>query len=425
MRPFILALIFVSLVPFVAGRVFAGNLPVHGFISQDVGIKLNEDTTKKDSYNLAEQRLQLRTIHFFEEGYWAEKGGIFNFKGDFTVDEYYSGKTGFELRELNLSLRPFDFMDMKAGRQILTWGTGDYLFINDMFPKDYISFFIGREDEYLKKPSDALKISLYPEMASIDFVWIPLFEPNTTAKGDRVSFFDSFQGGIAGTNSNRHLIEPSRQLSNSEYALRVYRTIKGYEMALYFFSGFDKNPRSYKDEVARQLYYQKTDVYGASVRGTVFKGIGNMEAGYYHSRDDSSGADRMIENSFFKFLAGYSQDMGNDLRLGFQYLFEQRLDYASYKDNLLAADYVFDEYRHLLTQRLTKQFLSQTLTVSLFNFYSPSDKDGYARPSVSYDVSDQLKVTVGANIPWGEDVTTEFGQMRRNKNIYVRIKYSF
>ncbi|MED5520502.1 MAG: hypothetical protein VX459_02085, partial [Pseudomonadota bacterium] len=35
--------------------------------------------------------------------------------------------------------------DIKVGKQVLTWGTGDYLFLNDLFPKDYQSFFAGRE----------------------------------------------------------------------------------------------------------------------------------------------------------------------------------------------------------------------------------------------------------------------------------------
>jgi hypothetical protein len=65
------------------------------------------------------------------------------------------------------------------------------------------------------------------------------------------------------------------------------------------------------------------------------------------------------------------------------------------------------------------------VNVTLFTFYSPSDKDGYVRPSVSYDITDQWKVTAGMNLPWGEDDQTEFGQMKHNKNVYVRVKYSF
>ncbi|MCK5214062.1 MAG: hypothetical protein KAR05_01760 [Candidatus Omnitrophica bacterium] len=424
MKRFLFLFVALSVSTWV-GPLYGAMPEIHGFGEFAYGVKLSDDTTKRNSFNLFEQRLQLKTNHFFEEGYLGEKGGVFNLKGDFTVDEYYSGKTGFELRELNLSLSPLDMMDVKAGRQVLTWGTGDYLFINDMFPKDYVSFFTGREDEYLKKPSDAVKASFYPQMMNIDFIVVPCFTPNTLAQGDRLSFFDSFQGGIAGTNSDREIIEPPWRMSNNEYAARLYRGIGSHEWALYYFKGLYKNPTGYKDELNRELFYPRVDVYGWSVRGPFFSGISNLEFGYNRSREDSDGSNRLIANSMLKVMGGYSKNLGNDWSVGFQYLFENRLNYGNYKDNLLPADYVFDEYRHLLTQRITKMFKNQTVQINLFNFYSPSDSDGYVRSSAAYDINDQWKVTVGANLLWGEDDITQFGMMKKNKNIFFRFRYHF
>ena len=56
-----------------------------------------------------------------------------------------------------------------------TWGTGDLVFLNDLFPKDFVSFFAGRDDEYLKAPGDALRITHYSKAVNIDFVWTPVF----------------------------------------------------------------------------------------------------------------------------------------------------------------------------------------------------------------------------------------------------------
>ena len=72
--------------------------------------------------------------------------------------------------------------DIKVGKQVLTWGTGDYLFLNDLFPKDYQSFFAGREDEYLKAPSNALKVSGYTDIANVDLV-VTLVEPDIGITG--------------------------------------------------------------------------------------------------------------------------------------------------------------------------------------------------------------------------------------------------
>ena len=397
----------------------------HGFVELDYGVKLNSDTTKRDDFNLLEQRLQLKYAHYFEgENYLSRKGAAFNFKGDFTVDEYYAARTNFDIREVNLSLSPLDKVDVKIGRQVLTWGTGDYLFVNDLFPKDYKSFFIGRSDEYLKKPSDAIKFSFFPSAFNVDFI-VARFEQNTIAQGERLSHYDPFRSMIAGRENSRELIEPAFRMSNNEYALRAYRYVNSNEVAFYYFNGFDKNPSSFKDEAARQLFFRRLDVYGTSVRSPIASGIGNIEFGYYHSREDSDGTDRLIPNSMIKTLLGYERDLGNDLKVGVQYLYEQRLNYGHYQENLLSGDLIFDEMRHLLTQRVTKQYKNQTVTVSLFNFVSPTDKDGYVRPSVIYDLNDRWKITLGANIPWGEDEFSEFGQMKRNKNIFTRVRYSF
>ncbi|MDD5156051.1 MAG: hypothetical protein PHF11_06200 [Candidatus Omnitrophica bacterium] len=416
---------FLLLIP--SKSAFAEFSGWHGFLEGAFGgVVSQNDPAKHSNYNMAEERLQLKTQYNFQgENLLSRWQGVFRFKGDFTVDEYFAGRTDFELREANLSFTPAQLMDVKVGRQVLTWGTGDYLFINDVFPKDYVSFYMGRDDEYLKKPSDALKISLYPDLVNFDFIVIPLFTPNTMPDGNRLSFFDSFQGGISGNDPQRYLVEPGQEAKNFEYAGRLYRNFGSTEAAIYLFRGFDQIARSYKNEAARQLYYERQDVYGASLRGEFLGGIGNVEGAYLRSPEDPRGDNRLIENSSVRFMAGYEKDLGNDLRVGFQYYYEQMLEYAAYKRSLLPQDIAYDEYKHIITQRITKLFKNQTVKVSLFNFYSPSNNDGYLRFSVEYALTDQWKITSGVNIPWGAEDYTDFGQMKKNKNIFVRLRYGF
>lgn len=420
-------IVCITQTPVYAGFKIGENGPrINGFFENDLGLKLGNDSTKRDEFNLFEQRLQIKTKLYPE---WnkalVDWMAAIDAKADFTVDEYFNGRTNAQWRLLNLSLSPVGWLDLKAGRQVFTWDTGDYLFINDLFPKDYVSFYIGRDDEYLKKPSDGIKASLYSEISNVDIIIIPEFEPNTLFNGQRVSFFDAFQGGISGVNSQRTLNEPSQNPENAEYAMRVYRSFESYEAAAYFFRGFWKSPRGYLDEMNRVLFYPRLDAYGMSLRGPGLGGIANAEFGYYNSRQDDNGDNRLIQNSTLKFMVGYAKDLGNDLSVGVQYLFEQTLDYDNYSSALMGADYVWDEYRHLNTMRITKLYKNQTVRAGLFIFFSPSDLDGYIRPTMDYDLNDALKLTFGANLPWGEDTHTEFGQSEHNKNIYSRVKYSF
>lgn len=411
----------------ITATAFADDLPeVHGFLEEAFAPRLQEDTTRHRQFNLAEARLQLKTEYFFiGDNILSDWRTGITAKSDFVFDMYSGGKFLTDIRELNFFLSPTYIMDIKAGRQVLTWGTGDYLFLNDLFPKDYVSFFTGRQDEYLKKPNDAVRLMLYPEWFNVDLAWIPFFEPNVVPTGHRVSFFDSFKGGIAGVESERDIVDPSATAKNFVYAGRVYRNFSSYETALYYYRGFDPSPRSYKNELGRELYYERLDAYGGSVRGPVLGGIGNIEAAYYYSPEDRDGKIRTIQNSMMKYLAGYEKDMGNDLRISFQYYLEQTLDYDEYRDALLPMDYRWDEFRHTITNRITKLLANQTVRLSIFTFFSPSDMDVYTRPSLVWNATDSWTLSIGANLPWGRDSWTEFGSVQKNKNVYLRLRYSF
>jgi len=51
--------------------------------------------------------------------------------------------------------------------------------------------------------------------------------------------------------------------------------------------------------------------------------------------------------------------------------------------------------------------------------------DAYTRPSVTWNITDAWTWTTGANLIWGKDDTTELGNMKNNKNIFTRLRYSF
>ncbi len=422
-----ISLLLVLIVLAFLKNVCATELPeIHGFAEGAFAPKFGSDKTKHENFNMAEARVQLKSEYYFDDDtVLTDWQTYISVKFDFLLDGYMERSFVTDIRELNVSFMPFDFMDIKVGRQVLTWGTGDYLFLNDLFPKDYISFFIGRDDEYLKKPNDALRVMLFPDWFNLDLVFIPFFRENDVPEGKRISFFDAFEGGITGLNTRREILTRSNNPENFMYAGRIYRNFSSYETALYYYRGFDPSPRSYYSERDLMLYYERLDAYGGSVRGPVLSGIGNIEVSYYYSPEDSHGDIRERQNSRMKYLAGYEKDLGNDLRIGFQYYLEQTLDYDEYHRALRSLDYRWDEFRHVITNRVTKLFANQTIRASVFTFFSPSDMDVYVRPSLSWDATDAWTLTIGANLLWGRDSWTEFGGVQKNKNIYVRLRYSF
>jgi hypothetical protein len=420
--PFKIVMLIVVLSPLVSAQedtendfsLLFSNGDVHGFYEIRSGWRIRKDKYEKDM-SIMEQRLQIDVSSYLD---WAD----FKVKGDVTgsmVEE----QAVFDLREAYIFTSPYDSVDLKLGRQILTWGTGDLVFINDLFPKDWRSFFIGRDTEYLKAPSDAAKISLFSELANLDIVYTPQFDSDRFISGEYISYWNSNLGRIAGRDAIQHTEKGDRWLRDDEIAIRLYKNINNYEYALYGYHGYWKSPGG-QNAAATRAIFPDLNVYGGSVRGNAGKGIGSLEFGYYESDDDQSGKNGNINNSELRFLAGYSQEIGKDFTAGLQYYVEHMMDYSQHK-NSSPSGLTRDRDRHLITVRLTKLLLNQNLRCSLFTYFSPSDKDVYIRPNINYKVNDNLAAEAGANIFFGDYPSTFFGQFQNNTNIYTALRYSF
>lgn len=394
----------------LAAAAGAEELPFHGFMEYAVGARVMADETASDDFLLEEARFQL---DFLRDG---ERGSL-QFRADLLHDGV-DGESRVEVREGNLQVTPFESVDLKVGRQTLTWGTGDLVFLNDLFPKDWQSFFIGRDDEYLKKPSDAVRATWYGDWINLDLAWMPLFEPDGYISGERISFWGP--GRRVGPNDAPMTPvegeEPNATLGNGSLAGRMYGTFAGWEAALYGFRGHYGQPKGF-DPATQQAIFPRLEAWGGSVRGLLWGGVANGEAALYRSLDDLAGNDPNLPNSEVRALAGYSHEVASDHNLGVQAYLERPLDYPDRGR--------IDHNRWWLTARYTALLLRQTLTASLFAFYSPAEDDAYLRPKLAYKLSDEILLTVGGNLFWGAHDDSFFGQFEDNTNLYARVRYSF
>lgn len=423
----IVRLLIVSLL-FLSAPAFSFELPaatdLHGFFDLRAGSRLQSDRTQRDT-SLLEGRLQLDYNHQFDSS-------TLQLRGDLVADEITAGEsveleTGagvFDLREANLLFSPTDNSDIKLGRQILTWGTGDLLFINDLFPKDWQSFFIGRDEEYLKAPSDALLVSVFPEWATIDLALTPRFDSDRYLSGQRLSYWNPQLDRVAGRDALIDADQPNDWFEDFELAARLSKNIEGYELALYGYRGFWKSPVGFNPASGRTAS-TRLNSYGASLRGSLQGGIANLEVGYYDSRADRDGDDPLQANSELRYLLGYERELAREFTAAGQFYLEQLLDYDAYLNNLPGGQKNREEFRQVLTLRLTKLLRQQTLTLSLFGYWSPTDEDYYLRPNLKYKVTDNWLLTAGGNLFGGTQRHTFFGQLADNSNLYAGLRYSF
>ena len=335
-----------------------------------------------------------------------------------------TGEGPVDLREANLAASPLDFLDLKIGRQILTWGTGDLVFINDLFPKDWNALLIGRDMAYLKAPSDAAKASIYTEWVNLDLIYTPRFDADRFPDRRRVSSWDPMLSRLAGQDAVVTVDTRSAWFDEAEYAARLYGRIGALEWAAYGYRGYWKSPAG-MNPTNGEATFPALGVYGASFRGPLAGGIASVEGGWYDAVDDREGRDPFSRNGEIRALVGYERELVSELTLGVQYYLEHMQHHDRHLAGLPPGAPRPEADRHVVTARLTMLSLSQRLTSSIFAFYSPSDEDGYVRPRVRYAFDDHLTAEIGGNLLFGQDPYTFFGQLRRNTNVYSAVRWAW
>jgi hypothetical protein len=386
-----------------------------GFAETRLGVRIVDDE-HEDAMSIGEARTQLRLSRDFDSF-------LVQFKGDLLADAV-TEEIAADIRDLSLSFQPTDKVDVKIGRMVSTWGTGDMIFINDLFPKDWQSFFIGRDDEYLKQASNVIKTGFFFGDYSLDLIYTPLFQGSEYIDGERLSYYNPAAGRIVGQNMIMQDSEPNRWFRDDELAMRISGKFDQMEAALYGYSGFWQEPEG-MDMQSGKAVYPPLNVYGASLRAPLLGGIGNAEFGYYDSTDDEGGNNPAVRPSEFRFLAGFERELAHELTGSVQYYIEAIDGYDEYEQSLPNGMKAREEYRQMLTLRLTKLLMNQNLTLSLFAYYSPTDNDGNVRPKVKYKLNDHWQLDGGLNFFFGDEEHTFWGRFQDNSNAFIGLRYNF
>jgi len=375
-------------------------LDIHGFAEYRLGTFTQNHF---QDYSINEVRAQAATKYIIDDN------KFFAFKGDVYHDEVLN-QSDIEIREAYLFLRPHNDIDIKLGRQVVLWGTGDMVYVNDFSPKSWTSGFIGRDDEYAKLPSDALRVNGYFEEHHLDFVMNLRFRPDETPTSDRFLVYDPLTGDFIGNANGPDNVYNDGWFEDMTYALRYAYEYNGYEFNAYMYNGYWTIPSEYVLPPNNDYTYSGLNAYGASVQGNLAKGIANVEMAYYDSKDDRSGDNPLISNSLFRTLVGYEQEVSTNFSAGLQVLYD-----------VIEKD---ENYR-LYTLRLTRFLLQQTLKLSSFTYYSPSADDMFWKLNLDYQYNDEWTAYAGANFFAGKQNDTFFGAVQDNSNIFLGLRYNY
>lgn len=382
---------------------------IRGWLDYRTSSRYNDHPDNSNQV-LNELRGQLETVNYFKE-----------FETHLRVDglsDQALNENSVYVREAYIKTAPAKWVDISIGRQIMLWNTGDLLFVNDLFPKDYTSFYAGRdaEQEYLMLPIDGVSFSFYTETGQFDLVYQPEFRPYETPTGERLSFYNSLVSSTVGENQ----VFYPQEKNDDVYYGRYLTTLGSVEFGVYAYDGRWYSPFGF-DTTTNKAYYPELQSLGVSGRASIGGGIAIGEVAYYNSPEDNDGSNPFIPNDSLRAYVGYEHEIVKNLTMSGQFYTEKTQQY----DNYVAAGGTDKETYNLLTLRLTKMLMKQTLILSAFVYYSPTEEDYYTRLNVFYTPSDKWMVNIGVNDFGGNSSTTLHGQLEQNSAVFGSVKYKF
>ncbi len=408
----------------------AMELELHGFVQGAASLRASSHRLaapsalagKRYNWLAAEERLRLEATGDSDDGSVG-----FVAKVDALYDNALVQAPGQAANPASLDVRELwgewrgDLFEVRAGRQMMTWGVADRLFISDIWPKNWAAFYAGLPLEYMKLPVDALKITHFAGPVDIELVLAPRAQVDVVPDVNRWVVY--MPPGMRGEK------KPAGTLHAGEAGLRVHIPAGSWDFNLYAARTHWHQPDKAMDAQGFVIY-PRLNVYAGTIQGGVLGGVLSLEAGLYQSVEDKNGTNPYIANSQQRWLVGYEHEIWPDATLALQVYGERMLHYQAY---LRAAQQAFaagqgpkplPRHRIFYTANLRAQFLNQTLVFALFAMHIQHGGT-MVNPELSYAVNDALSVAAGGHVFKGGPDSWLLGMMKHDDNAYLWARWSF
>lgn len=338
-----------------------------------------------------------------------------------------------ELRDAFIEL-DFDHVFLKAGKQQIIWGELEgFKILDAVNPQSFREFILEDFDES--------RIGLWSLSAEMDLpsthlgewtaqaVWVPdttvheIPERSATFEFQtpRFRFGQPLGDPLPARVSTER---PSRSIDNGGIGIRFIGFVDGWDVTALAYSGTDHEPIGRVEVSANGAeltrLHRRRDLFGASAARTFGSVTLRTEIGVQPNRTfvgrDQFGALSQIRAT--QTSAAFVADLAGrgDLFSSVQIIHDS---INSSDPNLVRPN---KEWRASLFMR--KQFAGDRGELSIRWLGSLNDGDGLIRPKFSYDVSDQVRVSVGADLFYGRQEGA-FGQFKDNDRLVLSVLSTF
>ena len=288
------------------------------------------------------------------------------------------------------------FLEIKAGRQIITWGVADGLRITDLIsPMDYTEFMANDYDD-IRVPVNAVNLKYPGESFSAEVVFVPVPEYFVMPEGEdnpwTMALPDRARMDLGDT--------PEKRLKNSEVGGRLRFFLENFDFSLTAMHTYNKapvtvaryNPKT--DSILIKGVYKPMEVFGGDISIPMGEFVIRGEFAEYLNEPIAlaNSSDYFVHHTS-NFLIGIDWYAGNNWTFMAQYMHKVVSDYRD--------DLSIEQNSSMVTARISKELLNNTLKLSVYGILDIDNLGYYIRPAADYLMSDQITLSLGADILGG------------------------
>lgn len=328
-------------------------------------------------------------------------------------------QSGFFLREAYMYYGKSG-VDIRAGRQIVTWGVADAMRITDIIsPMDFTEFLTQDYDD-IRIPVNGVRVRYTRPKWSAEAIVIPVSSFYELSADNANPWAVSLPGVTVPYSVNLDNT-PKKQLKNMEYGGRIGAYLSGVDFNLYALRTWNKMPVFRKTVAADgsllcEGEYRRMTMLGADLSIPLGKFVVRAEAAeYFGEAQEPVASAPVVTRNSTNALIGVDWYAGNDWQLGLQYSHKYISGDMSGISSCRNAG--------MATVRISKDLLHSTLSLSTFAYVDVANGGVYNRLSADYGLTDQIHALLGYDFFHADK--GQFAMYDRNSEVWIKLKYSF
>jgi len=319
--------------------------------------------------------------------------------------------------------------DFRLGAQQIIWGEVVGLFFADVVSAKDTREFLLPSFDLIRIPQWAARAEYFGGDSHVEFIWIPIPTFDRIGKPG-ADFYPAplpspTPAAVAALFNDPET--PSRNLSNSNYGVRVNTLVSGWDLAAFYYRSLSAQPTFYRLATgvpAQPFVFQPRYDRIWQAGGTVSKDLGDMvvraEAvygdGQGYSVTNLSAPQGVVHQSTFDYIVSVEFALPNDTRLnvqGFQRVFFD----GGGKDHVVRNDGFGASI--FLSTKWTDALEPQILYLQNFDHAG-----GLVRPRLNWTAGRNATIGFGVDIFVGPS-DGFFGRYNNRDRVYSEIRYDF